>query len=153
MIVHNILALRDAADRADAAAKWFHSHWRIPETIYLESIQKCINHRGAIPQWYLVIDSNNKIIAGCGLIENDFHTRKDLTPNLCALYVESAFRKKGIAKALLDFVRKDACVLGLQKLYLLTDHTDFYEKCGWDFLCTVADDDGNEGRIYAADCT
>ena len=27
-------------------------------------------------------------ISGAGVIENDFHDRKDLTPNLCALFVE-----------------------------------------------------------------
>lgn len=32
-----------------------------------------------------------------GSIENDFHDRKDLTPNICAVYTEEAYRGRGIA--------------------------------------------------------
>lgn len=40
--------------------------------------------------------------------------------------------------------------MGFEKLYLVTDHTEFYEKCGWSFLTTVNDDEGNSIRMYAA---
>ena len=33
------------------------------------------------PQWYLAINGS-KIIGGLGVIENDFHERKDLSPNV-----------------------------------------------------------------------
>lgn len=32
-----------------------------------------------------------------GSIANDFHDRKDLTPNICAVYTEEAYRGRGIA--------------------------------------------------------
>ncbi len=37
------------------------------------------------------------IVAGLGVIENDFHNRKDLAPNVCAVYTEEDCRCKGIA--------------------------------------------------------
>ena len=40
---------------------------------------------------------------GAGVIENDFHDRKDLTPNVCAVYVEEHCRCQGIAGKLLEF--------------------------------------------------
>ena len=39
--------------------------------------------------------------AGAGVISNDFHNRRDLAPNLCALFVEPAYRRQGIARRLL----------------------------------------------------
>ena len=39
-----------------------------------------------------------------GVIDNDFHNRADLTPNLCALYVEPTFRHQGLAGILLTTV-------------------------------------------------
>ena len=33
-------------------------------------------------------------------------------------------------------------------LYLLTDHTQFYEKCGWSFYTMVQGDDGSPERLY-----
>lgn len=47
-----------------------------------------------IPQWYIIVNENNEIIAGAGVIENDFHEYKHLTPNLCALFVEKEYRKR-----------------------------------------------------------
>lgn len=48
--------------------------------------------------------SDDEIFAGKGLIENDFYNRIDLTPNLCALYVEENFRLNGIASNLVKYV-------------------------------------------------
>lgn len=42
------------------------------------------------------------------------------------------------------------CTRLLARLYLITDHTQFYERCGWKFLCPVTDDEGIAMRIYTA---
>ncbi len=65
------------------------------------------------------------IIGGMGVIANDFHNRKDLTPNVCAVYVEKDRRCRGIAGVLLNFVCDDMKKRGVDILYLLTDHTSF----------------------------
>ncbi|MFK5908887.1 GNAT family N-acetyltransferase [Acinetobacter baumannii] len=114
--------------------------WQIPVEAYLESIQISIDQKHAIPQWYIVLNKDKYLIAGAGVIDNDFHERKDLTPNLCALFVEENYRNQNIAKQILDFVREDLSNQGIQTLYLITDHTEFYEKCGWRFLTLVKDE-------------
>ena len=40
--------------------------------------------------------------------------------------------------------------LGVDTLYLVTEHTAFYERYGWSFLTTVRDAGGQEERLYAA---
>lgn len=134
----------------EKSAYWFSQKWGIPVEAYLESIQKSIDEKNGIPQQYIVLDDRQEIIAGAGIIDNDFHERKDLIPNLCALFVEEKYRKKGIAKYILDFVRKDLGSMGFEKIYLITDHTEFYEKYDWEFLTTVNDDEGNTTRMYVA---
>ena len=94
---------------------------------------------------------NGQIAAGAGVIQNDFHNRKDLSPNLCALFVEEEHRQQGVASKLLEFIRKDFARMGYEKLYLVTDHTRFYEKCGWRFLTIVLDDAGGQLRLYETD--
>ncbi len=74
------------------AAAWFSDKWGVPVDAYLESMADAASNPHGIPKWYLILDDSNTIIAGAGIIENDFHERKDLTPNLCALYVEPAYR-------------------------------------------------------------
>ena len=144
------LRLSESPEWARRAARWFSSKWGIPEEAYLESMDECSCKKGAVPQWYLVLNDGDEIIAGAGIIENDFHDRKDLTPNLCALFVEESWRKKGLGRKILDFARQDMGRFGIEKLYLVTDHTSFYEKCGWEFLTMVHDDQGVLERMYAA---
>ncbi len=101
-----------------------------------------------VPEWYLCL-CGEKLIGGMGVIENDFHPRKDLAPNVCAVYTEEQWRGKGIAGQLLRFVCRDMKERGFDTLYLLTDHTGFYERYGWEFFCPVTGDgEENPSRMY-----
>lgn len=112
-----ILKLREHSELASEAATWFHSKWDIPAEEYAESIQECLAGKSIVPQWYVVVE-DEQIIGGIGVIENDFHNRKDLTPNVCAVYVEENYRCRGIAGKLLGFVCEDMHSFGLKTLYL-----------------------------------
>ena len=149
------IPVRDWPEALEEIAAWFHDRWGIPLETYRESIRDCLGNETAVPQWYVVV-RGHRIIAGCGVIENDFHRRPDLTPNVCAVYVDPEYRNRGVAGFLLDFVCADLARLGYETLYLLTDHTGFYERYGWQFLCTVPCSDGSLSRMYVhragADC-
>ncbi|MDE7425170.1 MAG: GNAT family N-acetyltransferase [Lachnospiraceae bacterium] len=143
-----IVKLREHSELASIAAEWFHQKWGIPKEAYIESIEECINNKKAVPQWYLVME-NDTILGGLGVIENDFHNRKDLTPNICAVYVEEEYRCQGIAGKMLNFVCMDMKEKGIDTLYLVTDHTSFYERYNWKFLCMVqGDGEPDMTRMY-----
>ena len=69
-----MIKLRDHADLKEDSAKWFHEKWGIPAETYLESMEMCLKSGHPVPQWYVVMD-DSKIVAGIGVIENDFHHR------------------------------------------------------------------------------
>ena len=141
------ITLRDEPELKDAAAAWFHSKWGVPEQAYLDCMTAYLN-RETEYGWYLCLNGD-RIIGGMGVIENDFHDRKDLTPNVCAVYTEEAYRGQGIAGRLLNMVVEDMCSKGISPLYLVTDHTGFYERYGWEFLCMVQGDGEPEmTRMY-----
>lgn len=143
-----ILKIREHREIADTAANWFHSKWGIPVEAYKESMRECLENRESIPQWYVAIEKG-EIIGGMGVIENDFHDRKDLTPNVCGVYVEKEYRCKGIAGKLLNFVCDDMNSFRIGTLYLITEHTLFYERYGWEFLCMVqGDGEPDMARMY-----
>ena len=146
-----MIRLCDDPQYLEKAAFWFSEKWHIPYEVYLQSMKECIERKNGIPQWYLVLNEQNIIVAGSGIIQNDFHDHPDCTPNLCALYVEKEYRKQNIARNLLEYARKEVAKMGYKKLYLVTDHTSFYERCGYEFLCMVKDDEGNEERMYMTD--
>lgn len=141
-----IVRISDEPSKIDEAARWFHEKWGIPEEAYRDSMKRASGT--GIPEWYLCL-SGEKIIGGMGVIENDFHPRKDLAPNVCAVYTEEQWRGKGIAGQLLRFVCRDMKERGFDTLYLLTDHAGFYERYGWEFFCPVTGDgEENPSRMY-----
>ena len=143
-----IRKLRDNSAMAQDMAQWFHEKWGIPLEAYQESMAECLAQPNSVPQWYVAME-DGQIVGGLGVIENDFHDRKDLAPNVCAVYVEENFRCRGIAGELLRFVCEDMGKLGYETLYLVTDHTGFYERYGWEFLCMVqGDGEPDMTRMY-----
>ena len=70
---HPILPLRDMPALAEQATGWFSRCWGIPEAEYRESIAQCLRRLSPVPQWYVIADGG-RLIAGAGVIENDFHT-------------------------------------------------------------------------------
>ena len=144
---NEIISLHSHPEWRIPAARWFQEKWGIPPEEYLTSIDESIRGTAAVPQWYIAVDGG-RIIAGAGVIANDFHDRKDLTPNVCALYVEPELRCRGIAGQLLGHICKDMAAKGIGTLYLITEHTSFYERYGWKYLCMVQGDDGEQMRMY-----
>jgi len=132
---YKYITLREKPQLKDRAAEWFHSKWGVPREAYLACMESYLNSETEYG-WYLCLD-DEKIIGGLGVIENDFHDRKDLTPNVCAVYTEEKYRCRGIAGHLLSMAAGDLKMKGIAPIYLVTDHTDFYERYGWEFLCMV----------------
>lgn len=144
---YTYIKLRERPDLKQSAAEWFHHKWGVPTAAYLDCMNAYLSGETEYG-WYLCLD-DDKIIGGMGVIENDFHDRKDLTPNICAVYTEEAYRCKGIAGRLLNMTVRDMKSIGITPIYLVTDHTAFYERYGWEFLCMVqGDGEPNMTRMY-----
>ena len=143
----SFIALRECPELKQAAAAWFHDKWGVPEDAYLACMDAYLN-RETEYGWYLCLDGN-RIVGGLGVIENDFHERKDLSPNVCAVYTEADCRGRGIAGTLLNLAADDMRSKGIAPLYLVTDHAGFYERYDWEFLCMVRCEDKPEtSRMY-----
>ncbi|MBO7531062.1 MAG: GNAT family N-acetyltransferase [Lachnospiraceae bacterium] len=144
---YTFFELREKPELKDMAAEWFHEKWGVPKEAYLECMNAYLN-KETENGWYLCM-SGDRIVGGLGVIDNDFHDRKDLSPNVCAVYTEEAHRGRGIAGKLLNLVVDDMKKKGVSPLYLVTDHTGFYERYGWEFFCMAqGDDEPEQTRLY-----
>lgn len=144
---YRYITLMEKPELKEEAAYWFQSKWGIPKEAYLECMNAYLDNETDYGWYFCLCDE--KIVAGMGVIENDFHDRKDLAPNVCAVYTEEDYRCKGIAGNLLNMVVEDMRYKGISPIYLVTDHIGFYERYGWEFLCMVQGDDEPEmTRMY-----
>ncbi|MBQ9048056.1 MAG: GNAT family N-acetyltransferase [Solobacterium sp.] len=134
-------------DLKEYAADWFHTKWGVPKEAYLDCMDAYLRGKTEFG-WYLCLDED-RIVGGMGVIENDFHNRKDLSPNICAVYTEEEYRNQGIAGNLLNMTVNDLSQKGINPVYLVTNHVGFYERYGWKFLCMVQGDGEPEmSRMY-----
>ncbi|MBP5225082.1 MAG: GNAT family N-acetyltransferase [Lachnospiraceae bacterium] len=141
------VTLREVPELKQTAAAWFHGKWGVPEEAYLECMEAYLD-RETEYGWYLCL-CGGRIVGGLGVIDNDFHDRKDLSPNICAVYTDEAYRCRGIAGKLLGMAVSDLKSKGISPVYLVTDHTGFYERYGWEFLCMVqGDGEPDMTRMY-----
>ena len=143
----SFVTLRERPELEKTAACWFSGKWHVPVEAYLECMDAYLKGETEYG-WYLCLDGES-IVGGMGVIENDFHDRKDLFPNVCAVYTEEEYRSRGIAGRLLNMTVEDLKSKGITPVYLLTDHTDFYERYGWEFFCMVqGDGEESMARMY-----
>lgn len=143
----SFITLREDPTLTEKAAEWFHRKWGVSIEAYLQCMESYLNMETEYG-WYLCMDEDT-IAGGLGVIENDFHERKDLSPNICAVYTEEEYRGKGIAGRLLEMAVSDLRIRGISPVYLVTDHTGFYERYGWEFFCMVrSDGEQTMSRMY-----
>ena len=143
-----IISVRKYPEYTERAVNFFSSKFNISHDIYDNCIANSLGSRSPLPQWYLMTDNNDNIIGGAGIIPNDFVSRMDIGPYLCALYVEEEWRGRGLAGLLIKRIESDAAALGFENLYLCTDHTSFYERYGWHFIGYGFHPSGDKSRIY-----
>ena len=122
------LSLSERPELKEYAADWFHNKWGVSKEAYLKCMDAYLSGDTEYG-WYICLNED-KIVGGVGVIENDFHNRKDLKPNICAVYTEKNYRKQGIAGRLLHMTVEDLRSKGISPVYLVTDHTGFYERYG-----------------------
>ncbi|MEI7164178.1 GNAT family N-acetyltransferase [Pectobacterium parmentieri] len=145
----NIISIRNRPEYKEQAIHYFQRHWASKETLmlYEDCISHCINAENPLPDWYL-LEKDGVIIGGAGLITNDFISRMDLYPWLCALYVEESHRGKGYAGQLIEHLAQETRRAGFSTLHLCTELFSFYERYGFHFTGMGYHPWGESSRIY-----
>jgi len=143
---HKIVSIRDNPEYLDMGIKYFTRSWGY-EKIYKDAIPSCINTTSTLPRFYLLMSGD--VVIGCyGLITNDFVSRMDLWPYLCALYVDESERGNKLGSVMLEHAKSEAGKLGFNRLYLCTDHIGYYEKYGYEYIGIGYHPWDDESRIY-----
>ena len=127
--------LADHKDVIPTLARWSYEEWSYlhPERP-LSDVQRLISegcNKEYIPISLVAIDKG-KVIGMISLKTSDFKARPKLSPWLAGLYVNKPHRRKGVGTKLVHEIEKLAALLGVSKLYLVTDDAEkYYSKLSW----------------------
>ncbi|MEI2401131.1 GNAT family N-acetyltransferase, partial [Paenibacillus phytohabitans] len=116
-----VLSVKENPEYMKRAITYIQSKWANKQSnkVYENCIEHCITSPNPLPQWYLLLDAD-QIIGCAGLITNDFISRMDLYPWMCAVYIEEEYRGNHYGSLLLDKAKQDAKAGGFSNLYLCT---------------------------------
>lgn len=143
-----IISVREHPSYKDKAISYLQNSWpSVSPVIYEDCISHSIGAKQSLPQWYL-LEKGGEIIGCAGLITNDFISRIDLYPWVCAVYIDEKYRGNAYASLLLEKAKEDTKKAGYEHLYLSTEHVGFYEKYNWKYISQGYHPGGDESRIY-----
>ncbi|MEO9167339.1 MAG: GNAT family N-acetyltransferase [Aestuariivirga sp.] len=112
--------------------------WWEPKGCKLQVISDFIESFPAtrnIPFGLVAYENGNYVGSVLGII-SDLELRPALTPWVAALWVDPAFRKHGVATALMKATLTEISALGNAKAYLCAtaEKRSFYKKFGWQLI-------------------
>ena len=129
-----ILSIREHPDYRDIAIGYFQQNWKsVWPIIYEDAISHAIDAKNDLPQWYL-LEKENEVIGCAGLVTNDFISRGDLYPWVCALYIEENERGYAYISVLLNKAKNDFIKFGFRNLYLCFYYNGIYEIFGFKYF-------------------
>ncbi|MEA4911693.1 MAG: GNAT family N-acetyltransferase [Oscillospiraceae bacterium] len=146
-----IASLREEPARRAVMVDYFHDRFGNDKNrpLYADCLAHC-TAAAPLPDWFLLLDGETPA-GGCGLITNDFISRMDLWPWICALYVEPRYRGNACGALLLETAADAAKAAGFRAVYVCTDHTAYYERYGFHWIGEGYHPSGASSRIYQKD--
>lgn len=134
-------------------SEWIWKEWSKQNGAKLEDVIYRTKHsinENNIPKMFIA-KCNNEAIGVVSLWVNDLKARQDLFPWMATLYVKEDYRNKGVGKKLQKISIEYAKQKNYSNLYLITEHDNYYEKTGWEYIEDAPLDNGKYEKIYKYD--
>ena len=92
--------------------------------------------------------SEDEIIGFCTFLETDYYPENRYFPWISSIFVDENFRGKRISFAMIEKAIEHAKLWNFDKVYVPSDMTGFYEKCGFEKIAELMNYGGATDNIF-----
>ena len=125
-----IYTIRERPDLIPAMLESLEEHWPTCMPWIKKHMKTVLETGGPIPDAYIAVE-DGKIVGGYTLAIKELLYSQDRGLWIATLYMDPAFRGKHLSPILIEHARRRGGELGYEKIYLATEHTNYYEKYGF----------------------
>lgn len=95
--------------------------------------------------------SDGGIVGYCTLLKTDYYPENRYSPWISSIFVDEKSRGNRISHALIEAAGDYARTKGVSRVYIPSDMTGFYEKCGFTKIDALENYGGDTDSIFAKD--
>lgn len=132
-----IVDLKAAPEYLPILAEWHQQEWATlnPGSSLDDRINKMQSYLSEefIPSMFVALDG--RLLGSAAIVKHDMDSRKELSPWVASVYVETEKRGQGVGPRMVEHVMNEAGKSGIKRLNLFTpDQELFYQNLGWQCL-------------------
>jgi GNAT superfamily N-acetyltransferase len=146
----SIVSLKDLPHYRQALTDYVNNNWKGVLDPFTDVLSELFSAKKELPKCYMMLKDDN-IIGFYQLVEQELLIRKDLSPWITCVFIDKQERGQRLSSKLLEHGRTVAGKLGYEKVYLTTDHIQFYEKFGFREIGLSKFVTGRPSKIYEHD--
>lgn len=145
-----ITSIKECPEHREAFITYISESWPAVKNVAILQMEESLATANTLPLTFLML-KDDRIIGFYQLNEQEYLVRKDLSPWIGPLFVDKSERGQGLGAVLLQHARLTAGGLGYEKVYLTTDHIQYYEKYGFREIGLSNFEWGRPSKIYEHD--
>ena len=95
--------------------------------------------------------SDGAIVGFCTFLKEDYYPENRYSPWISTIFVDEAARGSRLSHRMIEYVIAYAKSAGFTRVYIPSDMTGFYEKCGFTAIDRLVNYGGDTDTIFAKD--
>lgn len=96
----------------------------------------------------VAIIDKNKVIGFCTITKSDNLIDSVYTPFIGYIFVDEKYRGKRVSQTLIEYSSAYLKTLGFDRVHIISDHENLYEKYGFEVIDEIINHKGNKEKIY-----
>lgn len=125
-----LYSIRERPDYVPVLLRDLRKHWPGSLPWVKRHMQTVLETEGPLPEAYIAVE-NGRVAGGYTLAIQTIPPGEAEGLWMPTLYMVPAFRGQHLSQVLIDHARRRGGALGYDRLYLATEHTNYYEKYGF----------------------